>query len=277
MAVTVPIDVANLVPRPSLRRYFAPLPRTMDATTLNAVANEPDIRRAMGAGSEPLDFSAILADPINFAFADDRGGFFVQHLGSSRYELHTLLTPAERGAAVLSHVADVIRFMFAETPCLDLVTRVPGNLKHADLMARRAGFREVWTLPDGWPGPDGPVDLRLFAITLDEWMARDPALVAEGEAFHALLSEAATKAGDNTPLHPTDSAEHDRAAGMACLMAKAGNHEKAIWAYGRWATLASFRPVRPVTLNPPVYDVGNALVQFSAGSMEILKWLPQQQ
>lgn len=254
-----------------------PLPRTMDATVLNAVANEPAVRQAMAGGAHVIDLGPFLADPDNLAFADERGGFWLQRLDAARYELHTLFAPDQRGSAVLRHAADVIRAVFVQTSCLEIVTRVPGNLKGADFMARRAGFREVWTLPEAWEGPDGRVSLRMFSLTLDEWMQRDPSLIAEGEKFHALLDEASAAAGQPPTVHPRDNGEHERAVGMACLMAKAGNHDKAVWSYGRWAHLACFRPLQALTLNPPVYHAGNAIVQFVGGSMEILSCLPQQQ
>ena len=167
--------------------------------------------------------------------------------------------------------------MFAETDAAEVKTRVPGNLRHADLMARRVGFRELWTLGSGWPGPGGePVSLRAFAMTLEEWMMRDGTLVAEGEAFHALLREAANRVGDVAPLHPHDDEVHERAAGMACLMAKAGNHHKAVWAYRRWAELAGYRPVNLINEAPAVYDTGNALLQAHKGQLEVLRWSPQQ-
>lgn len=253
------------------------LPRTSDAARLNEIANEPAVRHAMGAGSEPIDLTRALADPANVALADHRGGFLFVRLESGSYELHTLLSREARGATALALAAAAFRFMFTETDCVELKTRTPGNLRQADLMARRAGFRELWTMAQGWPGPDGErVSLRLFGLTLDDWMMRDAALVAEGEAFHALLRTAAARAGSNEPLHPHDDEVHERAAGMASLMAKAGNHHKAVWAYSRWASMAGYRPIRLVSEAPAIYDTGNALVQARAGSLEILKWLSPQ-
>lgn len=246
--------------------------RTFDPTVLNAIANSPAVRPGMGRGTTEIDVGPALADLNNYALADEHGGFLMQRLEHGRYELHTLLDDQARGAAVLERVAVAIRYMFAETDCVELVTRVPGNLKAADLMARRAGFREVWNMDGAWPGPDGPTSLRLFAITLDEWMVRDDELGHEGDDFHALLKAAGLAAGDDRPLHPNEDRVHDNAAGMACLMLKAGNVRKALWAYGRWAIVAGYRPVDVVTENPLVLNVGNALVQVRAGSIEVVRW-----
>ncbi len=253
-----------------------PLPRTMDPTLFETVANSPQVRPALGRGSDPLSFAAALSNPDNFALGDSRGGFIFEKHGPGRYELHTLFSNRTRGAKALDLAAQAFRFMFIETDCAELVTRVPANLRHADVMARLAGFRAVWTMRESWPGPDGPVALRLFTLTLDEWMQRDRALVAEGEAFHRVLASKAREAGWVEPLHPTDDEVHERAAGMAALMAKAGNHRKAIWAYGRWALLAGYRPIQLISESPAVYDTGNALVAVRNGHLEVIQWLPPQ-
>jgi hypothetical protein len=250
-----------------------PLPRTMDAGGFNAAVNSPDVRLGLGRGTEPLDFASWFADPANIAFADERGGFFLHNLGFGRYELHTAFSHAARGAEALRLCGDVIRRMFVETDCLELVTRVPGNLRHADLMARKAGFRERWTMAEAWPGPAGEqVSLTVFGIGLEDWVLRDSSLVTEGEAFHAMLRSAADRAGHHAPLHEHDDVLHERYAGVACLMAKAGNHGKAIRTYTSWAVLAGYRPLQLITEHPAIYDTGNALVQVHGGNMEILRW-----
>ena len=235
------------------------LPRTRDPRPLNAVANSPAVRPGLGMGEAPIDLSAAITDPGNLAFADERGGFFVERLEAGRYELHSLLGPSARGAAALRLVAHVIRDVFIETDALDLLARTPGNLRHADLMARRAGFRDVWTRPRSWRGPAGEVtSLRTFAISLDEWMQRDGVLVAEGETFADLLRSS-----------PSDDG-HARALGMAALMMKAGNARKAAVVYGRWARLAVMQPLAVLSEHPIIFAVEGRLVQARSGQLEIL-------
>jgi hypothetical protein len=251
-----------------------PLPRTLDATGINAIANSADVRPGLGMGEGVLDFTEVVSNPLNMTFADQRGGFICQALGGGRYELHTVLAPISRGATALRLCADVLRTLFVETNCIEVVTRVPGNLRAADFMARRIGFREVWTMQGAWPGPDGPTSLRLFCMTLDEWMMKAPGLKEEGDAFHDLLRQAS--GSEATELHPHEDETHDRAAGMACLMAKAGNHSKALWSYGRWAQLAGYGQLQMISENPPIYETGGTLIQVRQGALEVLKWSPRQ-
>lgn len=254
-----------------------PLPQTQDACSLNAVANAPDVRPHLGCGDAPLDFGPALASGQVLAFADERGGFLCEDQGAGRFELHTLLAPQARGAEALRLCAGVLRRLFVATNCIEVVTRVPANLRAADLMARRAGFREVWTMGGVWPGAEGPEALRLFAMTLDEWMMRDPTLKAEGDAFHDLLTDAARAAGDDSPaLHPHEDEVHDRAAGMAALMANAGNHIKAVWSYGRWARLAGYGPLNLISERPAIYETGGTTIRAHNGALEVLEWSPRQ-
>jgi hypothetical protein len=246
--------------------------RTTDAEVFNRVANHPEIRPGLGNGAGPLDFTTTLRSLDNFGFACEHGGFLIIHQGPARYELHTLFDTGLRGRAALNACAETLRFMFAETDAEEIVTRAPANLPHADLMARRAGFRPVFRSAYGWD--DAPVTA--FSMTLDEWRVQDGELISEGERFYSMLEEAAARDQDHAPLHPHEDPDHERAAGMVCLMAKAGNHHKAVAAHGRWAALASFRPINLLSLSPAVYDVGDALVMARNGGMEVLKWLRAQ-
>lgn len=234
------------------------LARTTSSAAFEAVANDPRVRAGLGFGTASLSLDAVVGDLNNFAFGDDEGGFVFEGLGGGRYELHTLLSSSVRGRAALARAGEVIGRMFTETDAAEIVTRIPGNLKHADLMARRAGFAEVWTLEDAWPGPDGPTSLRLFSMGLNAWMMRDGALPAQGEVLAAALFGA--EADDVCR----------RAAGMAAAMIAAGNHDKAVWAYSRWAQLARRAPLRRVAGTPAVFEAADTRLQFHTTHLEIL-------
>jgi hypothetical protein len=156
--------------------------------------------------------------------------------------------------------------MFAATDCLEIVTKVPVTNRPADMMARRVGFREAFRRPGAWE--DGS-DIAYFALTLDDWRAKDEAALSEGRAFHAMLEAAKISAGSEGPTHPDDDA-HDRAAGAAMMMARAGNYRKAVWSYCRWARFAGYQPIELVSEAPPVIDVQDALLTVQGGIVEVL-------
>lgn len=238
-----------------------------DPTFWNAIANDPETRPLLGAGTEAVDLSPVLAECRNYALATEHGGFlFIKH-EVGRYELHTLFSKEGRGRGVLPAFAEAARFMFTATDATEIVTKTADSNRAASIMARRAGFRPTFTRPAAWH--DGS-DMTFYGLTLDEWMQRDPTLEAEGHAFHEMLEAAKRAKGSELPTHPDDPA-HDRAAGAACLMAKAANAAKAAWIYSRWACLAGYQTIELIEDNPVVLDVRDALVTVTDGRLEVLE------
>jgi hypothetical protein len=147
--------------------------RVTSPAAFEAVANDPRVRAGLGFGTAPISLGAVLGDMNNHAFGDTNGGFIFEALGGGRYELHTLLSPAVRGRAALTLAGEAIRRMFVEIEATEIVTRTPGNLKHAAFMARLAGFLPVRRLEAAWPGPDGPTSLTFYSLSRSVWAARE--------------------------------------------------------------------------------------------------------
>lgn len=237
-----------------------------DPALWNLIANDPDTRPLLG-GEGPVDLTPLLANSLHVPLAGPHGGFvFLQH-EVGRYELHTLIAPEGRGAAVLPLFAEACRHMFTATDATEIVTKTAGSNRAAAIMARRAGFRPLFVRKGAWP--DGS-DVTFYTLALDEWMQRDPTLEAEGHAFHALLEDAKRASGSELPQHADDPA-HDRAAGTASLMAKAGQPAKAAWIYSRWALLAGYQTIELIEDDPPVIDVRDALLTVRDGRLEVLQ------
>lgn len=236
-----------------------------DPVFWNRIANDPSVRPQVGAGTEALDLTDQLSRSL--AFADDHGGFIFEPHEIGRYELHTLILPEGRGRAVLPAFAIAARLLFAATDCTEIVTKTAGSNRAAAIMARRAGFRPIFTRKAAWH--DG-TDLTFYSLSLDDWMTRDETLPAEGHAFHEMIEAAKHEAGSELPIHPDDDA-HDRAAGAAVLMMLAGQAAKAAWIYSRWACLAGYQTIELINDDPPVLDVRDALVTVKAGRLEVLE------
>lgn len=241
--------------------------RAEDAARLNEIANHPDVRPLIGlADGGPLDFGAFALDRRNVIIEFALGAFVFEALGDCRYELHTMILPEGRGAPVLPAAQAAFRWLFVHTDAAEIVTKVPGSNKPADLMARRAGFALSFVRAKAWE--DGG-DLAFYTLPLEAWLAGDPVALAEGRAFHEALEAAKAAAGSERPSHDDDEA-HDRAVGAACLMAKAGNHGKAAWFYNRWARFAGYLPARLIP-QAPLVDIGDAILTFRDNRMEILQ------
>lgn len=242
------------------------LRRTLDATFLNRVANDPSVRPHVGGVGE-LDLREQVARLANHALTNASGGFLFEYHEPGRYELHTLFLPAGRGASVLRAAAEAFRYMFTRTDCVEIVTKVPASNAPADFMARRAGLQPIFQREAAWA--DGST-VTFFALSLDGWQARDPELVKAGRAFHDMLDDAKREAGSDHPSHPEDEA-HNRAVGAASLMAQAGQHRKAVWSYNRWARFAGYQAIELLSDLPPVIDVRDAIITVAAGGLEVVQ------
>lgn len=233
--------------------------RTTDASRVNAFVNHPDVRPYIGEpDAGELDLAPFLADPSNVALSAEHGCFMFAPLEPGQYELHTAITPEGRGAGVLPAASAAFRWMFVQTDCVEIVTKVPEANRRARLMAARAGFQRRFERQAAWH--DGSA-VTYFALTLEAWRATDPAALAAGKAFHDSLEAAKQASGSTLATHPDDEA-HDRAAGAAVLMARAGNATKAADTYNRWARFAGYEPVRIVPA-PTIFDIGDAVVTFA--------------
>lgn len=248
------------------------LRRTMDPARLNAAANHADVRPHLGAAPEleTIDLSPLVTDPANVALDTPHGGFLVHHIDGGVYEVHSIFAPEGR-RNLRAATAEGLRYVFTATDAHTVRTKVPTYNRAADALAKASGFREVFTREGGGIGPDGqPCAVSYREITLREWMARDRALEAHGEWFHHRLEAAKIAAGSTLAVHDHDPA-HERAVGAAVLMFRAGNPTKAVATYNEWAGFAGYAPLSLLSLNPPVIDVVDAVVEIQAPEMEILQ------
>lgn len=236
--------------------------RTFSAAFLNAVANDAEVRPHL-SGSGEVDLTRLVANPENVALVvDGSGGFVLQRLGEGLYEAHSLFLPGHHGRTAMDAMVEGVRYMFAATDCVEIVSRVPDHNHAARGLAREAGLREVFRLEhdprSGWP-------VSVQQIDLDRWRARDSACARAGVALHDMLKEAGRHDG-----HAEDEA-HDRAAGAAVLMCQAGQPAKAAWTYNRWAMIAGYGPIAVLNASPLVVDIGTARVaMFGDGRMEVM-------
>jgi hypothetical protein len=233
--------------------------RSMDPAFLEGIANREDVRPLIG-GIGPVKLGQLLADPQNFAFECDEGGFIVQRLFAGRYECHTIFVPGKGGRAAIRLMREAQEFMFLQTPCDELVTKVPHENAPADGLARMGGFVQLWE--------NEATSYR--NLTLDTWVRTCSTLSERGHAFHDQLEAAKVAAGSTLPIHPEDEA-HDRYVGTAVAMITSGNVGKGIDTYNRWAVFAGYAPAALVSVNPVVVDIVDAVVTLRDGQMEVLK------
>lgn len=240
------------------------LRRTMNAARLNELANHPEIRPFMSPSEGPLDVSALALDPRTVLLEAEHGTFLMQPILPATYEGHAMFLPEGRGPPMLEAARAMFRFMFTQTDCLEILTKCPDDNDPAKNASAYLGFHERFRREDAWrPG----VGISYRVLSVDDWFLQDPECQAEGQAFHTLLEESKRAIGSQLPVHPEDLA-HDRAVGAAILMAKAGQIEKGVGLYNRWAIFAGYETIAVIA--PNVVDVRDAIVGVRNGQMEVL-------
>lgn len=247
--------------------------RTFDATFLNSVANDPDVRPHIG-GEGPIDLTEIAANPANILIEAERmGGWVLQCLLPGVYELHTLWLRAFRGRAYFECAEEALRYVFAHTDALEIVTKVPDDNRVAGFAATKIGFRERFWRANA---RNGDVGVSFRVLTVDDWTFRDAVCEAEGHAFHEALEAAKAEAGSVLSAHPDDPA-HDQMVGATALMIKGGQTAKGASLFNRWCVFAGYANIAAIT--PTVIDVVDGVVEWRDGAMQVLsvRGRPQQE
>jgi hypothetical protein len=236
----------------------------MTADLFNEVANHPDVRPWIGHGLDPVDLSQAASDPRNVFLWGVDGGWWLHPLGDGVYEIHSLFLKSGRGKTFFEGAREVLRYMFVQTDATEILTKCPDDNRGAIMAAKIVGFRERFRRENAWaPG----VGISYWAFTLDDWMARDPQVLAEGRAFHDWLEQAKIDAGSSSEIHDDDEA-HDRAAGAAKMLISAGQTQRGVALYNRWAIFAGYATIEAI--GPGLVDIRDAIIQVKDGSMDAI-------
>ena len=252
-------DHCGLVQLPGL---LSRVERTFDPAFLTTIANDPNVRPWLG-GEGPLDLSAEIKNPANFAFVVDGGGFVLIRHEPGIYEAHSLFLPEARSGAAKA-MRDGLSYMFTRTDCVKIVTQVPDDNAPAAALARLGRFSPMFRREDAPRGPTAFVGL-----SIDDWAMNTRDLETDGDWFHSAIERAKIEQNSSMPDHPHDPA-HERAVGATVRMIKAGNIGKGVIFYNRWARLARYPLISLISAVPPVLDVGDAIATLNGDKMEVL-------
>lgn len=243
--------------------------RTMDAAYLNRVANDPAVRPWLG-GSGALDMQPILDNPKNVGLQAEGGGFVVINVGDGLYEWHSMFLPDHRGPNVLAAMEEGARYMFVETDCTEIITKCPVNNKGAQGAARAMGCAHVFTVEKGWNHQGDFIGMDCVSLTIERWAQRDKDAETWGVWFHDQLEKLTAEMGATIPVH-YEEISHNKAAGAAVMMYRAGNGLKATRYYNRWAAHAGFPGVTLLGVNPVILDMHQVIVALRDNDLEILQ------
>jgi len=242
--------------------------RTFDAAELNRIASHPDVRPWIGyTEGDAIDLSNVVENPANFCFLTDRGlgGYILVNKGNGLYEAHTLAMPADRGKPMLRLMREGFAFMFLATDCLTVTTLVPDGSLQAASWAKLAGFRFSFRREAFFRLDGRLVGGSFMSLAYEDWVSRAPGLEEEGRAFHDMMEEKRPHGSH------ADDEIHDRWVGATIQGIRCGNILKAIALYNRWAAIAGYQSAIAVSANPPLVDIGDAVIQLVDGRMDALK------
>jgi hypothetical protein len=244
--------------------------RTLDSARFDAMANSPDVRPWLG-GDGPVSTITLVSDPANFCFLsdDEMGGYIYKRLATGLYEVHTLSLPEGRGRPMLRARGESLRKMFVETDAIEIVTTVPEGNAGADIWAKHAGFREVYSRPWAWQLNGASVTASYRSLAYQDWVFKDRENHALGYEFHEQIHRFTS---DDHGIDLT----HDFYVGATLAGIRAGNTTKALGLYNRWAAHAGYEPCRCVSLNPVVLDFRSAVVQITETGLQVLQVRPTQ-
>lgn len=225
-----------------------------DANFLNRVLNDPKVRPFIpGFGDEEIDLSNRMGEGNFLPLVGEHGCFLCFRIFQGLYEVHTAVLPQGRGDWTRRFADAGKRFMFTGTDAVEIMTRVPEGHEAAERLTHDVGFVHRFATPRETEFCGEMVSCAVSSITIQDWAADEQIHYAKkGAVFHEWLNRQIA----GTPHEPDP--DHNAVVGVCLDMVAAGQIEKAIFWYSRWAVPARHPPITLVGLNPPQ-------IRFDAG------------
>jgi hypothetical protein len=246
--------------------------RVFDAEKINAVLNHPSVRPDIAeVMTGPIDVSAGVTDTKNVLLMGEYGGCFCVHVMPGVYEVHTQSLPEGRGRWIADFVRAASDWMFTRTDAYEIVTRIPVKHRAARMLSRYAGMKYEMTRPNEcrWRGELQGCDIYSFRI--QDWAINARAFYQSGAEFHDFLHAEAERLGVTEPPHDTDL-NHNLYVGICLAMMEAGQVNKALNFYNRWALMVRHPIIQLVSTSPVTvrFDIGNLIFENGARRVELL-------
>lgn len=209
-----------------------------DIPAINTILNHEDVYHwaTMGKMTEALDITAMFEAVYVLLEPSGGGCIILDPYSVDVWEVHTCLLNSFRGRDSQGIVRDTLRFAFAETGCMEILTKVPTDNKAADLFTRQVGFIRVADAGE----------LRSYQLTIERWPYLDETL---GSDF--CPAELETLAVDDY---------QKRLFGALVLVSSKGFMGKAVSIYNKHARLQGYQPVQVCGMDS--LTVGGLAIHF---------------
>jgi hypothetical protein len=216
-----------------------------DIPVINAILNCPDIYRwaTMGKPVGPLDVTHAFNQLFTLLVDNGESGCIIlDPYSESTMEVHVCLMPACQGHESEEVVKDTLRFVFAETGAMEILTKVPKDHKAADLFTRQVGFVRI----------SDSDDLRAYQFSIERWPYLDESLT------EFCPPELAIEIIDH---------HQQRVMGAFMLMSLKGFMGKAVSIYNKHARLHGFAPMQIIGMDSVL--VGGQAIHFGVNTYRV--------
>ncbi len=210
--------------------------RVYNADFINSVINHPSVKEGAEV-KESLDVSEVAANLNNHILINEHGGFLVIKKMPGVYECHTQFLPEGRGQAAVDAVNEALNYMFLQTDCTRIVTKVNVNNKPVRMFTGQF-FKKRGILGD----------YGYYSLDLECWIETSSECLIQGRLFHAMIEE---------EVKHQDDATHNSYVGAALLMAQNNNVYKGQLAYNRWSVMSGYEPIIILSETPLIAQCGN--------------------
>jgi RimJ/RimL family protein N-acetyltransferase len=148
-----------------------------DADSIEAICRDSDVFPWLcdDATNNPdaMDYKPLLAIPqVCFVLVsedgEDIGAFMFVPYNSISYELHTAFLPGHRGRKVIEAALLTMEYLFTQTPCRKVMTRIPENNRRAVVMARMCGMSQEGLDRKSFLKGGQLLDQHVFGLCLDD-------------------------------------------------------------------------------------------------------------
>ena len=211
---------------------------------INRVLNHPEVYpwATMGQDIGPLDIAPSFGSLYVLIAEGDAGCIILDPYDERTMELHTCLLPELRGLPSEEVLRDTLRFVFAETMAMEILTKVPLANKSADLYTRQAGFIRISDSEDG----------RAYQFDIERWPYQDASLAG-------ICPEELAK-GITDP-------HYLRVLGALVLMGMKGYMGKGVSIFNKHARLHGFPRVDVVGMDS--IAVGGRTIHFEVNTYQV--------
>ena len=245
--------------------------RTFDSQYVNSIVNDASVLPLIAVpGIDYLDLTTMVANWRNVFLRAPGGVMAAVWQDPAVYEVHVNFLPEYRGLNAIKALHKACHYMFTQTDALELLTKVPANNPAALGACRACHWQRDFERPDGWTTrEEEKVVCEYWSLPYSRWWRTAPGLQERGKWFHERLFEELARLEIEHKEHP--DLWHDKAVGATVDMVLAGQIDKGLILYARWAKFVGYPPMQLVSLVPLVLDCGEAFLFVQAGDFIALK------